>query len=192
MNKMIYLIIAIAALGIIILPETMALFQNQHTFYVNNSVPCGKCHADVATQMTGINTPHSDMSCANCHTINMVENGAHAATLPLCINCHNGNMTPNGQIKAHELGIMTNCVKCHDGQSTQMQTGLNIQTEITNPSEAHRGFITDANNNTMMQGSNEACIGCHTAVNVNITWNKPTTMKITVNSNGVSNFSIME
>lgn len=191
MNKIIYIGISVFAMGIFVLPQTFSLFSGGHDWYNTTDIRCEKCHNDVSLQMTGSNSPHSEMTCKNCHQINMIQSGAHAATLPLCINCHNGNMTPSGTINSHALGIQTNCVKCHDG--AQMATGLNVQSELNNVNESHRGYIVDAENSTLMRGSNEACIGCHTHVQVNITWKKPTTMEIIVvrstNGNNIVNFS---
>ena len=182
-KKIILLGIIIFLLGIIVLPETFALFQNQHSFYnmtEDQGVPCVKCHSDVATQlMNSPDSPHSEFKCGDCHKINMIELGTHAATVPLCIDCHNGNMTPNSKIDPHKMGNSTNCVKCHDGP--MMATGLNVSGEIYNANEPHRTFIVGSNNDTLLKGSNEACIGCHTKTTVNITWHKPTTMSFTVN-----------
>lgn len=178
MNKITLLGICVVTIGLIALPETVSLFSNQHTWYNTTDIYCEKCHGDVSIQMIGNNTPHSEMTCKNCHQINMIQNGIHAATLPQCINCHNGNMNATGQINSHQMGITTNCLKCHDEPG--MKTGLNISGSISNTNEAHRMFIVDAEKSVLMQGSNEACIGCHTATQVNITWKKPTTLSFDV------------
>jgi hypothetical protein len=52
MNTKLLLGIAVLAIGIGVLPQTLALFSNQHNFYdtINNptgAVPCLKCHADI-------------------------------------------------------------------------------------------------------------------------------------------------
>ena len=195
MNKIIWLGIAICALGIIILPETISLFQGQHTFYDLKSVqgvPCLKCHADVQSQMT-LNTPHSEFKCGDCHKINMIEQGTHAATVPLCMDCHGGQLHVGGILDPHKMGNPTNCIKCHGTMPMNNGSQLNVTASINSINEPHRTFISGANSDNMMRGSNEACIGCHTATSVNITWNKPTTMTMNVERiNGVyivNNFS---
>ncbi|NJD51803.1 MAG: hypothetical protein FIB07_02945 [Candidatus Methanoperedens sp.] len=189
-NKLVILGIAILAIGLVALPETLALFAGQHNWYdvdktntTDMGVPCAKCHADVQQQMDamGGNGAHADgqTTCVECHITSQTELGAivsgnssgniHAAAAPACMDCHG----VSGNIFAAPMA-----------------------TSIYNGSkEAHKDFVNSANatQGDLMEGSNEACIGCHTHVAVTITWNKPTRLSFIADSNEtgvwtVSNF----
>jgi len=164
MNKIILLLIAVAAIGIVVLPQTVALFAGQHSMYdtigTGNQVPCEKCHADIASELTqpgSVNTIHKAQGCEGCHITTApgkegLTKGVnfHASALPLCLDCHSGT-----------------------------GPGLDARS-ITSNAEAHKNFYDSTNNNTLMKGSNEACIACHSHVQVNITWSKYNTMNIVV------------
>jgi len=174
MNKIILLLIAVAAIGIVILPQTLALFAGQHSMYdtigTGNQVPCEKCHADIATELMqpgSVNAVHNAQGCEGCHvTVAPGKEGLtkgidfHASALPLCMDCHDGS-----------------------------GPGRNAST-ITKDGEAHKNFYDSTNNNTLMRGSNEACIACHSHVQVNITWSKYNTLDLVVNQDmNVTNVS---
>ena len=81
MNKKIAIVlIALIGIGLYALPQTMALFAGQHSFYnidpTGNQVPCDKCHGDVQAELaSGISTltgtpgPHAAMKCEFCHRL---------------------------------------------------------------------------------------------------------------------------
>ena len=81
MNKKIAIaIIALVGIGIFALPQTMALFAGQHSFYnidpTGNQIPCIKCHGDVQAELssnvnaeTNTSAPHADMKCEFCHRL---------------------------------------------------------------------------------------------------------------------------
>ena len=174
-NRLILIGICIAAVGLIALPQTLALFAGQHTFYEvsrdpeNLGVPCAKCHADVYSELSGSsNKVHETVSCEDCHVIALMNKGAkvggnesiHAAAAPACMDCHDGNVSyPN---------------------ATSILYGAN---------ESHKKFAFDAANASLLKGANEACVGCHTHVNVDSVWQKPTNLsfKASVSSEGVWN-----
>ena len=75
-DNMVLLAVAVVAVGIFALPSTISLFAGQHTWYNltgNQSVPCEKCHADVANEMGALIGPHTGetgfqrMKCGFCH-----------------------------------------------------------------------------------------------------------------------------
>jgi len=163
-NRLILIGICIAAVGLIALPQTLALFAGQHTFYEvsrdpqNLGVPCEKCHADVYSELSGdSNKVHKTVSCETCHVIALTNKGAkvggnesiHAAATPACMDCHGGNSSyPN---------------------ATSILYGAN---------ESHKKFAEDAAapNAKLLKGANEACVGCHTHTNVDIVWQRPTNL----------------
>lgn len=170
MDSKILLGIAILAVGIIILPQTTALFSGQHDWYdtttSGNAVPCAKCHSDIMQELQQpgeVNRLHrqqvGDVSgCDACHmttapvTQEKLVQGPggqfHAAAAPACLDCHNG--TGGGGISAREI--------------------------LTGSEEVHKPFANQSFNVRLLKGANEACISCHTHVRVNITWQRATTM----------------
>lgn len=51
MNKKIILYVAFMALGLYAMPQTVALFAGQHTYYSGASVECEKCHSDILAEI---------------------------------------------------------------------------------------------------------------------------------------------
>ena len=140
-GNMMLLAVAVVAVGIFALPSTISLFAGQHTWYnltENQSVPCEKCHADVANEMSALIGPHTGetgyqrMRCEYCHryfpiwrrnstyenyTYGDVGTSAtdvtpgkesHAASTVPCMYCHSGNKSG----EAHPT-IFSNCWSCH-------------------------------------------------------------------------------
>ena len=77
------LAVAVVAIGTFALPSTVSLFSGQHTWYDltgNKSVPCEKCHADIAEEMEQLAGPHTGetgfqrMKCSFCHRTFPIEN----------------------------------------------------------------------------------------------------------------------
>lgn len=163
------LMIAIMALGIFVLPETIAMFTGQHDFYdttlPGNGVNCLKCHADIRDELnrpSQVNTYHrfgfdDARMCEACHMTTapqlegLVQGPGgqfHAAAAPACLDCHNGT-----------------------------GPGLGAQEIVTGTEEVHKAFATESAKSNLLKGSNEACISCHTHIGVNITWTKATTIE---------------
>ncbi|MFZ3384092.1 MAG: hypothetical protein WA144_09220 [Candidatus Methanoperedens sp.] len=161
-NKLILIGIAIAAVGLVALPQTLALFAGQHNFYDNigtgaAAIPCEKCHADVFSELSqpgSVNTVHMGQGCEGCHVTTAPNkegltqggnSGAdfHAAALPLCLDCHSGT-----------------------------GPGKDARSILDGSVEAHTAFANQANDSLLLRGSNEACISCHTHVAVDINWTK--------------------
>jgi len=161
-NKLILIGVAIMAIGLIALPQTLALFAGQHNFYDNlgsgaAAIPCEKCHADVFSELNqpgSVNAVHRGQGCAGCHVTTaptkegLSQGGSptddfHAAALPLCLDCHSGT-----------------------------GPGVDARSILVGSVEAHKPFANEANNSLLLRGSNEACISCHTHVAVDINWTK--------------------
>ena len=196
-KKLAFVLIAIVGIGLYALPSTVALFAGQHSFEnidpSGNQIGCMKCHGDVGVELASNsnNAPHASFKCEYCHRIevgrasgdNRNEAGTtyHAASLVSCLECH-GGITPKG----HD-DINGSCTVCH-GPGVPNETipaggfGLTNVTEDTGIFEAHADFLKNEdgllryNNNA----SNTACVACHTHVAVDITYNKPTTIKFDV------------
>jgi nitrate/TMAO reductase-like tetraheme cytochrome c subunit len=172
MNKRIMLLgVAILAIGLVVLPQTIALFSGQHNWYdiitSPSNLPCMKCHEDVYQEITTgggqVNTLHAaqspDGGCDACHIIapttkeGLTQGGAptnsfHAAADPACLDCHSGT-----------------------------GPGVDARSILVGPEEAHKPFVAQANTSGLLKGSNAACISCHTHIGVNITWSRATTIE---------------
>ena len=163
-NKLILIGVAIMAIGLIALPQTLALFAGQHNFYDTTNlgattvqVPCEKCHADIFSELSqpgSVNAVHRSQGCEGCHVTTaptnegLTQGGAsgsdfHAAALPLCLDCHGGQAI------------------ARDARSI-----------LDGPVEAHKPFANQANDSLLLRGTNEACIACHTHIAVDINWTK--------------------
>lgn len=79
-KKLAIVLASLIGIGLFALPQTMALFAGQHSFYnidpTGNQVPCEKCHGDVQTELsgaidpsTGTPPPHANMKCEFCHRL---------------------------------------------------------------------------------------------------------------------------
>ena len=202
-NKLVLIGIAIAAVGLIALPQTLALFAGQHNFYEVSrdpeslGVPCTKCHGDVYTELSGSDV-HSSVRCEDCHVIALIYKGAkiggnqdiHAAGAPACLDCHDGKLTAAQWHNFTEKPLV--CSDCHPGGA--LPTFANATSILIGANESHTEFALNASSAVLLKSANEACVGCHTHVNVNITWRKPTNLSFEaeVMPNGVwtvSNFA---
>ena len=204
-NKLILIGIGIAAIGLIALPQTLALFAGQHNFYEVSrtppyGVPCAKCHADVYSELSGSKV-HEEVGCEGCHILALTNKGAivggnesiHAAGTPACLDCHDGKLTTP---QWHEIGntsssTCSGAANCHAGSATVLGkiTFRNATSILYGANESHTEFAFNASSATLLKGANEACVGCHTHVNVNIVWQKPTNLSFnaSVSTMGVWN-----
>ncbi len=159
-NKLILIGLAIAAIGLLALPQTLALFAGQHNFYdtmaSGNGIPCEKCHADVGVELNqpgGTNAAHRAQDCEGCHM----------TTAPTKEGLKQG---PGGQFHAAAAPA---CLDCHGGSGP----GLDAREILTGSEEVHKPFANQANDTAkLLKGANEACISCHTHVAVQINWTK--------------------
>ncbi len=184
MNNKILLGIAIIAIGIFVLPQTYSLFAGQHNFYdttqTGNQVPCLKCHADIQSELNqpgNVNEAHNIVDCEGCHITSISENdNVHASGTIECISCHNSRYV-------YQHTTSTQCTTCH-GNYPIIIPEMDAA-NIKGNNESHKTFAIGAEQSNLMRGMNEACIGCHTHTQVNITWSKPTTLEFKAdNSNG--------
>ncbi len=205
-NKIVLLGIAVLAVGVIALPETVAMFAEQHTWYPINQnnpsdsgVPCIKCHIDVQQQIDSpANGAHKNLKCETCHVVSQLAKGAtlggtgtiHAAASPLCMDCHDGSAEPGAELDPHMFpGSTNNCQNCHYDINNLLKTNMNATSIYQGKDEVHKNFAQGANYSTLLKGSNEACIACHTHVSVDIVWTKPTNLTFTA-SHGVNGWEV--
>ena len=116
---------------------------------------------------------------------------AHAASTIECMDCH-GISTDSGGGSWNHYGYEEyngRCYLCHGGSEGWYRGeyftfpfrgyldfisagGFGFGTTGTDTGEhaAHKAFVLDSINDTKMEGSNEACIACHTSIPVKIRW----------------------
>lgn len=175
MNKKLWLGIAILAIGIFILPQTVAMFAGQHNWYdttqAGNQVPCSKCHADIFQELS----QGPDTSTNGLHRQQVGDttgcDACHITTAPGLEGLAQG---PGGQFHAAAAPA---CLDCHSGTGGGGKSALEI---VNGVAEVHTAFVNQSLQASFLKGANEACISCHTHIGVNITWQRATT--ITFNS----------
>ena len=185
-SKILLLSIAVISVGLFAMPSTLSLFAGQHTFYNGSSVQCVKCHQDIASEI-GTTAPavhytiasqSGRAACAVCHTTGNVTSipvGKNMSALDGSYNYtfKTENVTTNSGAHA---AVTKQCESCHTGVPAELQ-GVN---------ESHGAFYnatkqeSSTNGTNILKGSNEACIGCHTHVVVNITWVRSVGYNMTV------------
>lgn len=172
------LTIGLLAVMVLVMPQAMARFSGQHTFINGSNVDCTKCHPDVESELSG-NRPHvGTVSCRDCHIGRMV-----AGNRKPWDEAYNYVFLSDGSdaakiyenISKFHGAALVECVWCHVNNSLNGNV-VNVLDEFNqSDTEAHRPLYFRAMNNTgvdtsdLLQGSNEACIACHThAANVNV------------------------
>ena len=183
--KLALVFIFVFTTGVYVLPSTVSLFAGQHLWYdVNpsgNQIPCVKCHADILEELSsspyhikqkGDPTKADNEDCSFCHRVNSsityakgdgagswVGKEAHAASLIQCMYCHNASLY--GAPRAGGFGITSNA----------SDSGIYA---------AHKSFVLEAGNESLMLGENEACISCHTQINLSFNYTTPRMMGIEI------------
>ncbi len=177
-----------------------------------NNVPCEKCHADIADEMmSGDNGVHKDLTCAMCHRTPFTDytyalghyyigappayaptpgEEAHAASTVECMDCH-GGAGDGGTNHWSDREYSEKCGNCHGPYDLAAGGfGLTPRSYGNGTKAAHKKFVLDAMNETLMDGANEACLACHTRVGVNITWTKRVHLDFTASEDGAGNWTI--
>ena len=103
---------------------------------------------------------------------------AHAVSTIECMDCH--AIPTDGSAGHWMYPEYQDCDACHwAGKYTDdfisaggfgFGTTDNDMPPTGGKRAAHKQFVLDAINNTLMEGSNEACIACHTGIPVQINW----------------------
>jgi hypothetical protein len=175
MQKKYWLMIAVMAIGIVVLPQTIAMFAGQHNWYdtvqAGNQVPCIKCHADIFQEIS----QGASSSVNGLHRTQVGDNtgcdACHVTTAPVT---QEGLMQgPGGQFHAAAAPA---CLDCHSGTGGGGRSAIEI---VNGTEEVHKAFVNQSVIAKFLKGANEACISCHTHIGVNITWQKATTIEFT-------------
>lgn len=193
MNSKIFLLtVAVAAVGLFAMPDSLSLFAGQHTFDNGTSVRCEKCHQDIYEEMSidggqfGNSTAHSNSKlreCQGCHRTGEITD-IPIKKLADGSRDYSGVFTQNVAAKGAHAAVTMECAGCHTG----------VPGELLDSDEAHGPFYNESilnesapegakNNGTVLKGANEACVGCHTHTNTNATWRRSVGMDLLVYEN---------
>lgn len=192
---MVLVAIAIVAIGLFALPSSVSLFSGQHTWYdlsvtEGSDVPCEKCHADINDEMiSGLNGVHEGLAGpgCDCHRVNdtttrfgtgvaiggyggaapVPGTTSHAAETIACMICHERG---NEAYYPFAGGFNQSEIEATGGAGTPYR--YDWADGSGGEHAAHNQFIGQAIADDLMEDSNEACIGCHTMVGMNINWTK--------------------
>lgn len=167
-GKTILLLMSVVAVGMFVLPSTLALYTGQHEFVNGSQVNCGKCHQadrdNIAKELAN-GSAHEDMDCKDCHY--GTKGGNVVDTF--------GN--DSQEVTAHAAGVAVNCIGCHSYPTYYNSvpskdynvTGVNVSKELALPGEAHKYLANATTSTGGIYDRDLACVGCHTTVNVNFT-----------------------
>lgn len=188
-SKILLLSVAVISVGLFAMPTTLSLFAGQHTFDKGADVKCEKCHQDIygeiaGTGKYGVSTAHTALTaCQGCHEIGNI------SQVPIGKNGTNqkyyGWFNRTNLSGAH-AAVTMECAGCHYG----------VPANISRSNEAHAPFYnaslaeSSTNGTNMLTGANEACVGCHTHININITWRRSVGYNMIVNESTTGMYNI--
>jgi hypothetical protein len=151
-----FLVVALIASLVLIVPSVYSLFSAGHTFYAPGLSRCMKCHPDIKGDLDS-SLHHRYFSCENCHLLDGNSSQLHGSEVTRCLDCH---AYPLRQVK--------------DSNNNTFITPLaRVFGENISNAESHNPFVQGAVSNSLMDGENEACVSCHSALNNDIKFTRP-------------------
>ena len=203
-KNMILLSVAILAIGLFVLPQTMAMFIGQHTWFSVRTptaeyTMCEKCHVNEVAEWranSDANGAHSKYVAEYgegcfCHQINTTRLGEYD------LNANNSNITDFGFVIWSEMAdlndstdwawrptttphaaVIIDCVDCHYNESQQISLNTSAHYAFWNQTNAASGNLNS--------DDNTACMACHTHTHLNITWTRIEGLVITANHTNAS------
>jgi hypothetical protein len=204
-NNFALIAIALVGIGLFVLPSTLSMFAGQHSWYDpnNNGIPCTKCHFLEMEELSTSGGPHSpnynsilNSSAVYNFTAGAGFNGSTdfwggAATNDRCYGCHQvtGSSNPASplydswanQNDTVHAAVAVLCTDCHPWVVNELKAG------------AHQAFYEDLNASQVggLEKENQACIGCHTHVGVNISWTRAAFVSYNVTVDTDGNYSVL-
>ncbi len=198
MNSKIFLLtVAVAAVGLFAMPNSLSLFAGQHTFDKGVNVSCEKCHRDIYQEMDG-NGLYGNSSahkspelkvCTGCHKTGDVSNIPVGKYTNGSYN-YSGTFNQSVATQGAHAAVTMECVNCHEG----------VPAELLDVDEAHGPFYNESitnstsssgkNNGTVLKGANEACVGCHTHTNIKASWRRSVGMDLLVYENSTGAYTV--
>jgi len=174
---------------------------------VHRNLTCALCHRTPFKSIYDPSSGHYEPESGRTYASGMGSGStpgieAHAASTVECMDCH-GIKYDSGRWGPHYYtdecpeyeGWEETCVRCHGNNVWILDAGgfgLIDIIDDTGDKAAHKQFVLDAINDTLMEGANEACIACHTRVGVNITWTKNTVLEFTAVEDDLGNWTLTD
>ena len=142
--KRVFAVMAIVSAIIIAMPNTISLFGGQHGWYDKESLPCQKCHADIAAELKSESNSHPP---SNADPVSVA-----------CVLCHKVEPIFSAGNTSH-ASVLVPCDSCHYPEASSFDN------------DSHFVFVNASEQNDLMSNGTEACIGCHTNATFGITYN---------------------
>jgi hypothetical protein len=195
MSKFVLMLIGTLAIGMFALPGVVSTFSGSHDYIAPENVECMTCHPEVYQELVNSVDDHTHagisvsgdewtLECVECHTVSGIGDNpslGHAAQKVDCDYCHdNTSFSGRNYFKwAHNFDNQTGlyykydmeCNACHRPDEYNI-AGMfldDVYVNIVNPNAAHFGFYNSSLDSELLLGASEACIGCHTHVDFNMT-----------------------
>lgn len=152
MNKKILLYLALMVLGVYAMPNTVALFAGQHTFYSGTGISCDTCHSDVMSQLQGgvdVYNKHKAAAANSNYTTYLALGGKvynGSAITDYNDNVWNWNSSArawqnqSGELKNVSLDTSSNsgiCMLCHNATLTGSITHTGIVVRVCDDDRCH-------------------------------------------------------
>jgi hypothetical protein len=175
-SRHILLVVAFLCTIILVMPSVFSLFSGEHSFTKGTS-NCLKCHLDTRQELDS-SMHHTYFSCENCHLLSGDPTRSHSSEDSRCLDCH-----------AIPLREVTD-----SKDQTYRSPKADVFGESITIAESHTHFVSGANSDPLMKGENEACVLCHSAYNINLSFIRPEFLEWDIsNSSGtwtISNLAI--
>ncbi len=200
LNKNLLLLVAIIGIGLFVLPSTLSMFAGQHSWYdpKDSGIPCQKCRFLEAEELAASGGPHDPNydgllnSSANYNgTVGSMGGSDFWGGTTVNDRCYGCHQTTGSVNASHDLAdswanqndtvhaaVAVWCIDCHPW----------VESELNNSNAAHRDFYIDLNasGTSLLQKPNQACLGCHTHVGVNISWTRAEFVSYNISVNTTS------
>ena len=174
-GKGILLLMSVVAVGMFVLPSSLALYTGSHDFVGAEEVECGKCHSGAAGDQLAATiangSAHATMTCKDCHYGNAGTVGGRFAVDVI------GNRTGD-TVTAHAAGITVNCIDCHsyayptstkDADGVGEGSSVNVSYELSLTGEAHKMLtVNTTGDNGGLADDDAVCIACHSRAIVSL------------------------
>ena len=173
-GKGILLIMSVVAVGMFVLPSSLALYTGSHDFYGAEEVDCGKCHSGAAGDQIAASimngSAHLTLTCKDCH---YGDGGTVGGRFAVDVE---GNKTAGYDVTAHAAGVTVNCIDCHSypyPTSTKDTVGatdyVNVSYELGLVGAAHKMLTVNTTaDNGGLKDNDAACIACHSRAVVSL------------------------
>lgn len=174
-GKTILLMVSVVAVGMFVLPSTLALYSGSHDFVQGSDVDCGKCHSgsngDEIAATIANGSAHSSFTCKTCHYGNGGTVGGRFAVDVV------GNASGASDVTAHAAGVSVNCIDCHsyplayqaDTKDASGADSVNVSAELSLTTAAHKMLkVNTSSDNGGLADNDAVCIACHSRVAVSI------------------------